>query len=263
MSEFLHVFTLPSAWMALLTLVFLEVVLGIDNVVFISITTARLPEKQQPRARAIGLLLAMLARIGLLFGVSLLVQLNKPLFGISLSWISGAVSWQAIIVFAGGLFLLWKSVTEVHHKLQPKRAHKARNACSARFWAIIAQIVVLDAIFSMDSVLTAVGMVSFNDFGYEGAMTVMILAIVVAVTVMLFFAGAVSRLIERYPTIQMLAVSFLLLIAVMLLMEGAHLSHLTLFGQQMPAIPRGYVYFAIAFSVMVELFNIRMGRKKA
>lgn len=260
--EILQVFTTPAAWIALLTLIFLEIVLGIDNVVFISITTSRLPDKQQKPARTIGLIMAMIARIALLFGISILMQLTHPLFSFDFFWISGAVSWQSIIVFAGGLFLLYKSVSEVHAKLEGRNERKANEARSGRFWAVIAQIVLLDMVFSFDSILTAVGMIGFKTFGYGGSMAIMITAIVLAVFVMLGFSGWISGIVKRYPTIQMLALSFLLLISVMLLIEAAHLSGITIVGRTISEIPRGYIYFAIAFSLMVEVFNIRAGRKK-
>lgn len=259
--EILQTFAMPGAWIALLTLIFLEIVLGIDNVVFISITTSRLPVKQQPRARLVGLLLAMLARIGLLFAVSLLMQLTKPIFSFSSALLSGAVSWQSIIVFSGGLFLLYKSVSEVHQKLEKKSERPANKPRTQKFWGVILQIVVLDMVFSFDSILTAVGIVGFKTYGYEGSMAIMIIAIVISVFIMLGFSGWISRIVNKYPTIQMLALSFLMLIAVMLLVESAHLSNLIIFGQVIHEIPRGYIYFAIAFSLMVELLNMRAGRK--
>lgn len=260
--EIIHTLAQPSAWIALLTLIFLEIVLGIDNVVFISITTSRLESKKQPLARTVGLLLAMVARIGLLFGVSFLMQLSEPIFNIDNSWLKIGISWQSIIVFAGGLFLLYKSVTEVHDKLNGKKERKANRARTSKFWGIIAQIVILDMVFSFDSILTAVGMVGFKTYGYEGSMAIMIIAIIIAVFIMLGFSGWISKIVNKYPTIQMLALSFLLLIAVMLLAESAHLSGMEIFGTKINEIPRGYIYFAIAFSLMVELFNIRAGKKK-
>ncbi len=254
---------MPSAWIALLTLIFLEIVLGIDNIVFVSITASHLPPRKQPRARIVGLLLAMGARIGLLFGLSLLLQLSDTIVAIDLPWLQLSLSWQGVVVFAGGLFLLYKSVTEVHHKLYGRQhASNANKARTTSFWGIIAQIVILDAVFSVDSILTAVGMVGFDTYGYEGSMALMIIAIVLAVSVMVLFSGVVSRVVAKYPTIQMLALSFLLLVAVMLLAESAHLSGLVVFDSEVGEIPRGYVYFAIAFSLMVEIFNIRAGRQK-
>lgn len=259
--EILQTFLLPSAWLALLTLTFLEIVLGIDNIVFLSIMSSKLPLHQQPRARAIGLGLAMLARIALLFGISLLMQLTQPLFHFQTSWIEGAVTGQSLIILAGGLFLLYKSVTEVHDKLEGGQEESGRQASQSGFWAIILQIVALDIVFSFDSVLTAVGMVSFRDFGYAGAMTIMITAIVIAVCLMLFFSGPISRFVNQHPTIQMLALSFLILIGVMLLVEAAHLSQLVVFGREVNEIPKGYIYFAIAFSLGVEVLNMKLSKK--
>ena len=261
--EILHTFLLPSAWIALLTLVFMEIVLGIDNIVFISITTGRLPEKEQPRARFVGMSLAMLARIALLFGISLLMQLTKPFWHFHTSWVDGGLTGQSLIILAGGIFLLYKSVLEIHHKIEDAGmpAGTASKKGSS-FWSVIVQVVALDIIFSFDSVLTAVGMVSFKDFGYTGAMTIMVTAIVVAVGVMMFFSGPVSRFVNRYPTIQMLALSFLILISIMLIIESAHLAGVTLFGRAVVEIPKGYIYFAIAFSLLVEVLNIRLSKNQ-
>lgn len=258
MMEVLQTFLLPSAWIALLTLAFLEIVLGIDNIVFLSIMSSRLPPKEQPRARTIGLLLAMLARIGLLFCISLLMQLTQPLFSFDADWIKGSITGQSIIILLGGLFLLYKSVTEVHHKLEGEDETAEAKSKRGVFWGIILQIVALDIVFSFDSVLTAVGMVSFSDFGYVGAMTVMVTAIVVAVMMMLLFSGPISKFVNEHPTIQMLALSFLILIGVMLLVEAAHLSHLTVLGSEVGEIPKGYIYFAIAFSLLVEVLNMKL-----
>jgi len=252
---------MPSAWLAFLTLVFLEVVLGIDNIVFLSIMTSKLPQEQQKKGRITGLLLAMLARIGLLLGISLLMQLTKPLFDFNFSWARGSVTGQSIIVLVGGLFLLYKSVSEIHEKLEGyennNRTYKAKNG----FWYIILQIVALDIVFSFDSVLTAVGMVSFKDFGYGGAMFIMVSAIVIAVILMILFSGPISKFVNTHPTIQMLALSFLILIAVMLLVESAHLSHFIILGREVVEIPKGYIYFAIAFSLFVEFLNMKFLKK--
>ena len=262
MAEILHTFLLPGAWIALLTLAFLEIVLGIDNIVFLSIMTSKLPAKEQPAGRFVGLGLAMLARIGLLFGISLLMQLTKPLFSFQTSWIEGTVTGQGLIILVGGLFLLYKSVTEVHHKLEGMDENVNVTTKRSSFWGIMAQIVALDIIFSFDSVLTAVGMVSFKDYGYGGAMAIMILAIVVAIAMMMFFSGPISKFVNTHPTIQMLALSFLILIGVMLLVEAAHLSNLVVFGTEVHEIPKGYIYFAIAFSLAVEMLNMKIGGRK-
>lgn len=259
--EIIDTFLLPGAWIAMLTLIFLEVVLGIDNIVFLSIMTSKLPEREQPRARTTGLLLAMLARIGLLFGVSLLMRLTKPLFSFSSSWISGAVSGQGIIILLGGIFLLYKSVTEIHEKFEVNKESYSVKTNKNSFWSIIIQIVALDIVFSFDSVLTAVGMVSFREFGYGGAMAIMVSAIVVAVIMMLFFSGPISKFVNTHPTIQMLALSFLILIGLMLIIEAAHLSKLNVFGQEVGEIPKGYIYFAIAFSLLVEFLNMKLRKK--
>lgn len=262
MMEIIQTFLLPGAWIALLALVFLEVVLGIDNLVFLSIMTSKLPEKQQPRGRFVGLGLAMFARIALLFGISLLMQLTKPLFEFQTSWIEGHVTGQSLIILLGGLFLLYKSVTEVHHKLE--RANEPPHITSKRsgFWSIMLQIVALDLIFSFDSVLTAVGMVSFTTYGYVGAMTIMVTAVAVAVGMMMFFSGPISKFVNTHPTIQMLALSFLILIGVMLLVEAAHLSELVVLGTEVHEIPKGYIYFAIAFSLGVEMLNMKITKRK-
>lgn len=259
--EFLQTFLLPSAWIALLTLAFLEIVLGIDNIVFLSIMSSKLPVEQQSKARITGLLLAMVARIALLFGVSLLMQLTKPLFSFHFSWIDGGVTGQSIIIFLGGLFLLYKSVTEVHHKIESAGDPEVKTSRRISFWSIIAQIVALDIIFSFDSVLTAVGMVSFREFGYAGAMAIMITAIVAAVMMMMFFSGPISKFVNQHPTIQMLALSFLILIGVMLLVEAAHLANVSIMGKPVVEIPKGYIYFAIAFSLLVEILNMRLSKK--
>jgi predicted tellurium resistance membrane protein TerC len=260
--EIVQTFLLPGAWIAMLTLVFLEVVLGIDNIVFLSIMTSKLPEEKQAKGRTIGLILAMVARIALLFGISILMQLTKPLFSFDTSWITGSVSGQGIIILLGGLFLMYKSVTEVHEKLEMQEEAIVVKSKSNGFWAIIAQIVVLDIVFSFDSVLTAVGMVSFSEYGYEGAMAIMVLAIVAAVLMMLFFSGPVSHFVNGHPTIQMLALSFLILIGLMLIIEAAHLSRLNVLGYEVGEIPKGYIYFAIGFSLLVEFLNSKLRKKQ-
>jgi predicted tellurium resistance membrane protein TerC len=259
--EILQTFLSPGAWLALITLSFMEVVLGIDNIVFLSLMTGKLPAARQRRGRSIGLLLAMLARIGLLFAVSVLMGLTRPLLSFSSPWVSGAISGQSLIVLVGGFFLLWKSVTEIHDKIEGIGKPAPKETSRTGFWGIIAQVVALDIIFSFDSVLTAVGMVSFTEFGHTGAMTVMVTAIVLAVVLMMLFSGPISRFVNEHPTVQMLALSFLILIGVMLLVEAAHLSKLELFGRVVGEIPKGYIYFAIAFSLGVEMLNMRLGKK--
>lgn len=256
--EILETFLLPSAWIALLTLTFLEIVLGIDNIVFLSIISSKLPLNEQPKARTIGLILAMLFRILLLFCISWLMKLTKPIYTFDTAWIDGSISGQSIIIAAGGLFLLYKSVTEIHHKLEGESDAVPGGKSKVSFIGVIVQIVALDIVFSFDSVLTAVGLVSFSEFGYVGAMTIMVTAVVIAVMIMLLFSGPVSKFVNEHPTIQMLGLSFLILIAVMLLVEAAHLSQLSIFGTVVGEIPKGYIYFAIAFSLLVEFLNMKL-----
>jgi predicted tellurium resistance membrane protein TerC len=226
--------TNPEIWIALVTLTALEVVLGIDNIVFISILAGKLPAGQQAKARQLGLAAAMLTRIALLFSLKWVIGLVEPLFTVRGHEISG----RDLILLFGGLFLIGKSTHEIHQKLE---GHEGR--ASARvypsFWSVIVQIMLLDIVFSLDSVITAVGMA--KDIG------VMIAAVVIAVGVMIAFAGSLSRFVDKHPTVKMLALSFLLLIGVNLLAEG--------FGQH---IPKGYIYFAMGFSVFVEALNLRM-----
>lgn len=258
--EILETFLLPSAWIALLTLAFLEIVLGVDNIVFLSIMSSKLPEEQQGKARTIGLICAMLFRILLLFCISLLMQLTKPILSFDTTYFDGSISGQSLIILCGGLFLLYKSVTEIHHKLEGEEDHHS-GAKKNGLVSVIVQIVALDIVFSFDSVLTAVGLVSFNEFGYEGAMAIMVTAVVISVMIMLLFSGPVSRFVNTHPTIQILGLSFLILIGVMLLLEAAHLSHISLFGTVVGEIPKGYIYFAIAFSLLVEFFNMKMRKR--
>lgn len=261
-----QVFIEPNAWMAFLTLSFLEIVLGIDNIVFISILSGKLKGKDQKRARNIGLILAMFMRIGLLFGISWLMTLTKPIGWLSfdLPFFKGEMTGQSLIIFLGGLFLLYKSVTEIHHKLeiQEEETSATPKAVSGLISAVI-QILAVDLVFSLDSVLTAVGMVTPDEFGsMEAAMAIMVTAVIAAVLVMLLFAGPVSKFVNNHPTIQMLALAFLILIGVMLLAESAHFSDLEMFGAQVSSIPKGYIYFAIFFSLMVEFLNMKMRKTK-
>jgi predicted tellurium resistance membrane protein TerC len=236
--------TSPEAWIALLTLTVLEIVLGIDNIVFISILSGRLPEAQRPRARTLGLGLAMFTRILLLLSVGWLARLTTELFGVFGHGVTG----RDLVFLAGGLFLIYKATGEIHERLEgPGREeeHEVPNAVS--FTAVITQIVLLDIVFSLDSVITAVGMA--NDI------PVMIAAVVIAVGVMMFSAGPISRFVEEHPTVKMLALAFLILIGVTLIADGL--------GQH---IPKGYIYFAMAFSVAVEFLNQRaahVARRKA
>jgi predicted tellurium resistance membrane protein TerC len=224
----------PHAWIGLLTLTLLEIVLGIDNVIFISILSAKLPPEQQPRARRIGLAGAMLTRIALLLSISWVIGLTEPLFQLR----GESISVRDLVLAGGGLFLIGKSTYEIHDKLEGQAGH-ASARLGRSFAAVIAQIMILDVVFSLDSVITAVGMVEH--------VSIMIAAIVIAVAVMMAFANPVSDFVHRHPTVTMLALSFLLLIGVLLVAEGFH-QH----------ISKGYVYFAMAFSLFVEALNLRV-----
>jgi len=248
-----------DTWIALLTLTFLEIILGIDNIIFISITAGKLPQESQKKATNIGLLLAMVFRILLLLGVSYLIAMKNSFFSFDLSWFKADITGQSLILFAGGIFLIYKSTHEIHQKVEgaDHKASKAK-AIAASFTKIIIQIVLIDIVFSFDSVLTAVGMTN----GIEGALIIMIIAVIVSILIMMIFATPVSNFVNRHPTIQMLALSFLILIGFMLVTEGAHLSNAKVFNQHVGAIPKGYLYFAIAFSLGVEALNLQMRKKK-
>ena len=228
----------PQAWIALATLTALELVLGIDNIVFISILVDKLDPVQRERARRLGLFMAMFMRVGLLLVLSWIVGLVAPLFTVA----GQAISGRDIILIAGGLFLIYKSTGEIHQSLEGETGH-ASATVKATFAAVIVQIMVVDMVFSLDSIITAVGMVD--------RIEVMIAAVVASVGLMMVFAGAIGRFVSDHPTIKMLALAFLVVVGVVLIAEG--------FDQK---VPKGYVYFAMAFSLGVELLNIRM-RKKA
>jgi len=228
--------TQPETWIAFVTLVALELVLGVDNVIFISILAGKLPKGQQSRARSTGIALAVVTRILLLLSLSWVISLEATLFTLPLLGIG--ISGRDLILLTGGLFLLWKSVHEIHQKLEGVEGHASAKVTGA-FWSVIIQIMLLDIVFSLDSVITAVGMV--DEIG------IMIIAVIVAAGVMIFAAGPISEFVEKHPTIKMLALSFLLLIGFTLIVEGLH-QH----------IPKGYIYFAMGFSVFVEMLNLRL-----
>jgi predicted tellurium resistance membrane protein TerC len=231
----------PHAWIALLTLTALEIVLGVDNIVFISILVGRLPEHQRQRARVLGLAFAMLTRIGLLLSLAWIMTLTEPLFSIPV--LGRDVSGRDLILIGGGLFLLWKSVHEIHGSLEGEEDESAAAAVKAGFTAVIVQIAIIDIVFSLDSVITAVGMVD--------EVAIMVIAIVLAVGVMMFAAKPIGDFVDRHPTVKMLALSFLILIGVALVAEGG--------GYH---IPKGYIYFAMAFSVAVEMLNLRVRSRR-
>jgi predicted tellurium resistance membrane protein TerC len=245
-----------EALIALLTLTLLEIVLGIDNIVFIAILVAKLPADQQDKARRLGLGLAMGIRILLLLTISWIMGLTRPLFDVPKFWTSLAgdthgVSGRDLILLLGGLFLIGKATYEIHDKLEgPEHgegAHGGPKIAAASFTAIIIQILILDIVFSLDSVITAVGMVKTDPAEKWKGIAIMIAAVMIAVGVMMLAAGSVSRFVDRHPTVKMLALSFLILIGVMLVAEGVH-QH----------VPKGYVYFAMAFALGVEMMNIRL-----
>ena len=227
----------PQAWVAFLTLLALEIVLGIDNIIFISILAGKLPAEQQQRARVIGLGLALFIRVALLFSLSWVIGLTAPLFSVLDHEISG----RDMILIGGGLFLLGKATYEIHENLEGEVGHASRSV-KASFTSVIIQIILLDAVFSLDSVITAIGMVD--------QVGLMVSAVVIAIAFMMFFAGAVGAFVDRHPTIKMLALSFLLLIGLTLMVEAFEVH-----------IPKGYIYFAMGFSVFVEMLNLRLRKK--
>ncbi len=248
-----------EVWMSLLTLTFLEIVLGIDNIIFISISANKLPESERPKATNIGLILAMILRIVLLFGVSILVAMEEPWFEINRSWVTAGFSGQSIILILGGVFLLYKSTTEIHHKLEDDTHHgEEKKKKNSTLTNVILQITLINIVFSFDSILTAVGMTN----GVEGALAIMIVAVVLSVVIMMLFANPVGNFVNKHPTVQMLGLAFLILIGFMLIAEGAHLAHLKIAGSEVGTVPKGYLYFAIAFSLFVEFLNMRLRRKR-
>ncbi len=236
--------TEPQTWISLITLIVLELVLGVDNVIFISILAGKLPRDKQSRARTIGLLLAIITRVLLLLSLSWLVGLEAALFDIALPFIGHfAPSGRDLILLVGGIFLIAKSTSEIHGKLEGEEGHDSARV-AASFTSVVIQIMLLDIVFSLDSVITAVGMVD--------QLPIMIAAVLIAVGVMIFASKPIADFVEDHPTIKMLALSFLLLIGFTLIVESLHVH-----------IPKGYVYFAMAFSVFVELLNLRVRGKQA
>ncbi|MFN8254529.1 MAG: TerC family protein [Bacteroidales bacterium] len=234
----MEIFLTGEAWMALLTLTFLEIVLGVDNIVFISIVTNRLPRENQSKTRTIGLSLALMFRIIMLSTIAWLIHhLTTPLFTIA----GVGFSVREIILFAGGLFLLAKSTSEIHHKMEGVLTN-VKDKGKAKMSMIILQIIALDIVFSFDSILTAIGLTE--------ELIIMIVAVIISMIIMMIFSGKIGRFIAKNPTLEMLALSFLILIGVMLVMEGFH-QH----------VPKGYIYFAVFFSMAVEILNIRLMKK--
>jgi predicted tellurium resistance membrane protein TerC len=245
----MEVFLNPDAWIAFLTLTFLEIVLGIDNIIFISIVTGKLPPEKRKKATRIGLFLAMFMRIALLFGITLLIAMKEPWFSVDWGWFSADFNGQA-----------YKSTKEISHKVDHKgeEENNLKSAATKSFGNVIFQILLIDLIFSVDSILTAVGMTN----GVEGALYIMIAAVVISVGVMMLFAVPVGNFVNANPSIQILGLAFLILIGFMLTTESMHLSNAVLFDQHIGAVPKGYLYFAIAFSLGVEFINMKMRKKK-
>ena len=241
-------FSDPAVWLSLLTLTFLEIVLGVDNIIFISIISDKLDPDQQKKARRLGLTLAMLFRIGLLLTITWIMKLQNPLFTMPFIKNAGApiqISWKDIILMAGGVFLIFKSTLEIHHKLDKsvkEAIDTTKKVAYANISSVILQIVLIDAVFSFDSILTAIGLVD--------DVVIMIIAVIISILLMMAFAGGISRFINRNPTLQMLALAFLIAIGIMLVAEGFH-----------QKISKSYIYTMIAFSLLVELLNMRLRKK--
>ncbi len=254
----MEIFAHADTWVALLTLTFLEIILGIDNIIFISIAANKLPENQVKKATLLGLALAMITRILLLFGVSYLIALKEPFLKINTDWLNTGLTGQSIILFLGGVFLIYKSTKEIRQKVENTNEDEVlKSPKVVSFTNIIIQIILIDIVFSFDSILTAVGMTN----GINGALIIMIIAVIVSILIMMLFANPISSFVNKNPTIQMLALSFLILIGFMLITEGAHLSHTEFFNKTVGAIPKGYLYFAIAFSLGVEMLNLKIRKK--
>ena len=249
----------PDLVVAFLTLTFLEIVLGIDNIIFISILANRFPVDKQKKLIQIGLLLAMILRIAMLSGISWLIQIKTTLFNVNLDWFSSNISIQALILLAGGLFLLYKSTLEIFQKVEDIEEDPInKNLKSISYSRALFQIVLIDIVFSFDSILTAVGMTN----GIPYALWIMIISVIVSIIIMMSFAAPVSRYINKHPSLQILGLSFLLLIGFMLIAESAYLSNTTFFGSSIGRIPKGYLYFSITFSLGIEMINMRIRKKK-
>jgi len=246
-----------AVWMSLLTLTFLEIVLGVDNIIFISIAAGKIPKEDQKKATNIGLFLAMIMRIILLLGISVLIAMKAPWISFQNSIFEGGFSGQSIILILGGIFLLYKSVTEIHHKLEGDDHNEGQGKKKGTLTSAIIQITLINIVFSFDSILTAVGMTN----GLQGALVIMVIAVVFSVAIMVLFAVPVGRFVNDHPTIQMLGMAFLILIGFMLIIEGAHLAHFKFLGSEVGAVPKGYLYFAIAFSLLVEFLNMKLRKK--
>ncbi|MDB5227605.1 MAG: Integral rane protein TerC [Bacteroidota bacterium] len=248
------VFGEAATWISLLTLTFMEIVLGIDNIIFISIIADRLPKKLQPRARNIGLLIAMILRLLLLLGIAFVLKMQNPFIHFNLFGKDIAPTGQSLILLGGGLFLIYKSISEIHHKLEGEAFPKEYKSHQANMKAIIIQITLINIVFSIDSIITAIGLTKI--------ILVMMLSVILSIGIMMLFSGPVGNFVNRHPSMQMLGLSFLILIGFMLLIEGLHQMHAIGNGDlHDEIIPKGYLYFAIFFSLAVELLNIRFRKK--
>lgn len=243
---------------SLITLTFLEIVLGIDNIIFISIAAGKLAKRDQAKARNIGLILAMVFRIVLLFGIGWLVSMQKPFAHIDTNWLHVGISGQSLILFVGGLFLLYKATYEIHHKLEgdeeDDKIKTPAGKAADQLTAVILQIALINIVFSIDSILTAIGLTK--------EIPIMVIAVVLSVGIMMLFGEKVGNFVNQHPSIQMLGLAFLIMIGFMLVAEAAHDAHVTIYGNQVGIVPKGYMYFAIAFSLLVEFLNIKLSKNK-
>lgn len=252
------IFLETATWMSIITLTFMEIVLGIDNIIFISIVANRLPVASQSKARNLGLVIAMILRILLLLGLSFILKMQKPFYSFDLpSWLGAehvGVTGQSLILLLGGLFLMYKSITEIHHKLEGESNIEGYKAKDATFVSAVLQITVINIVFSIDSIITAIGLTHI--------IVVMIIAVILSMLIMIMFAGQVGNFINRHPSMQMLGLSFLILIGFMLIVEALHQMHVIAANDpHEEVVPKGYLYFAIFFSLAVELLNIRFRSK--
>jgi predicted tellurium resistance membrane protein TerC len=249
-----HLFT-ADGLISLLTLTFLEIVLGIDNIIFITIAADRLPKVHQKKARNIGLMLAMGFRIALLFGISWLISLQKPFIHIDSSFFHAGISGQSLILFVGGLFLIYKATSEIHEKLEGDEANVAdkEKKGTSTLTNVILQIALINIVFSIDSILTAIGL-THN-------IAIMIAAVIISVLIMMLAGGKVGEFVNKHPSIQMLGLAFLIMIGFMLIAEAAHDANATFFGNHVGVVPKGYLYFAIFFSLLIEVLNMKAKKK--
>lgn len=248
-------FTNTDAIMALLTLTFLEIILGVDNIIFISIAANKVEVSKRKRAVNYGLFFALALRIILLLGISFVIEAEKSLFSFDTDYISGNFSVQSIVLILGGIFLIYKSTSEIHHKVEGSDGSDGiESKGKLSFSNAVTQIMLINVVFSIDSILTAIGMTN----GIPHALPIMIVSVVLSMIIMMLFASQVSGFVNKHPAIQMLGLSFLILIGFMLILEGGHLAEFTVAGNTIGSIPKGYLYFAIAFSFGVELLNMRM-----